>query len=277
MPRSFSAEAHRTSGRVARSSCSIAMALGASGSRSRSPKTVTDKWPTCTVRSTRQGRAGLSGGTAGRSRRCVSNTRCDRAPDRRRDHAEPVLDSEGLWVHGGQNGPSIPIPYGSTGEYVAGFVDQNEDTPRGSVHYRLYANSSCSATSLVFDGGSGAARLFGSSGWEFSRSRAIGRMLAPGHYYWQLSYSGAPGTLSGVTGYLASLGRCGTSVLTGGPAIQINGPITRAGPPGTVEETANCLRGSCRSKVSLWTLHAGHAACCSVAAASSSRSLTPAS
>ena len=156
-----------------------------------------------------------------------------------------------------QDGPSIPIPYGSTGEYVAGFVDQNEDTPRGSVHYRLYANSSCSATSLVFDGGSGVARLWGGGGWEFSRSRAIGRMLAPGHYYWQLSYSGAPGTLSGVTGYHASLGRCGTSVLTVGPAIQITSPITRSGPSGTVEETANCLRGSCQAEVSLWTLHAG--------------------
>jgi hypothetical protein len=156
-----------------------------------------------------------------------------------------------------QNGPSIPIPYGSTGEYVAGFVNESEGTPRGSVHYRLYANRSCSATSLVFDGGSGVARARGSSGWEFTRSRAIDLMLAPGRYYWQLSYSGAPGTLSGVTGYLASLGRCGTSVLTVGPAVQINSPITRSGPPGTVEENADCLRGSCRAELSLWSLHVG--------------------
>ena len=98
-------------------------------------------------------------------------------------------------------GAEIAIPAGTKGETDQAILSgANASVATGSVTYDLYSNSTC--TKLVAAEGTGAV----TSG-QPAPSKAIGAALAPGRYYWKVTYTGD------VSNEAAS-STCGGEVLT---------------------------------------------------------------
>jgi hypothetical protein len=102
---------------------------------------------------------------------------------------------------GGQNGASIAVPQGTPVTDTASVGGSGGPSASGSVTYEIFGNSSCSGAATA--AGSGAV----SSGVAGSSSAAVAAGLAPGKYYWRVSYSGD-------TGHEPSTSPCGSEVLT---------------------------------------------------------------
>jgi hypothetical protein len=141
-------------------------------------------------------------------------------------------------ISGSTAGASITIPAGTVGEADhATLSGTNAAIATGTVVYDLYSSSSCSAASLVFNGGAEAV-----TGGVAAASGAVTSALKQGTYYWQAAYSGDAHND-------ASASACGSEVLTIGPPGSISSAGSSTGT--TITLTITCEVVPCTVTVTI--------------------------
>lgn len=137
---------------------------------------------------------------------------------------------------GGAHGADITVAAGTVGETDrATIAGTNASSATGTVKYELYSNASCTASTAVFAGGFQAV-----SGGVAAASAAVTKVLAPGKYYWQATYSGDAANQASIT-------PCGSEVLTVAPAPSGSGTGSTNGT--TVIGVFKCVLVPCRITV----------------------------
>jgi hypothetical protein len=137
-------------------------------------------------------------------------------------------------------GASISIPAGTVGETdQATIAGASAATASGTVTYALYSQSSCAASSKVFDGGTQTV-----SAGVPGHSNAVTAALVPGRYYWQAGYSGNASTLITGAGNAPSTSACGSEVLTVSSPVVISAHA-RIHQHKHVSVTVRCKKAPC--------------------------------
>jgi hypothetical protein len=144
----------------------------------------------------------------------------------------PAADSLATAQSSGTSvGASLTVPAGTIGETDRAVVfGANQAVAAGTVAYGLFSSSSCSPSSLVFNGGVHAV-----AGGVAGASAPVTSALAPGTYYWVASYSGD-------TKNAASVSACGSEKLTVVAAASSGGGGTSNG--STITLTVTCPSAS---------------------------------
>jgi hypothetical protein len=145
--------------------------------------------------------------------------------------SSPSLAAAGLTTSqsgAGQTGASISITAGTTGESDQAHVTgANASIAGGTVHYYLYADSTCDpGVGGVFNGGTSTV-----TDGVAAPSLPVTEALSPGTYYWQAEYSGDALNSAAKTA-------CGSEVLTVLPAASAGSSGTSNG--STVTVTITC-------------------------------------
>jgi hypothetical protein len=145
-------------------------------------------------------------------------------------NSAPSLASAGITTSqngAGQTGASITITAGTTGETDQAHVTgANASIAGGTVHYYLYADSTCDpGVGEVFDGGTSTV-----TDGVAAPSKSVTEALGPGTYYWQAEYSGDALNSAAKTA-------CGSEVLTVLPAAQGSSSGTSNGSSVTITIT----------------------------------------
>jgi hypothetical protein len=137
---------------------------------------------------------------------------------------------------GSQTGASITVPAGTVGETdQATLAGTNAAHAGGSVTYALYASSNCATSSAV------ARSTVAVGGGSVPASTAVTATLAPGRYYWVVTYSGD--SANGPSG-----SACGSEVLTVTPPDAIAPQATSDGKTLTVG--VSCVEVPCEVNAS---------------------------
>jgi hypothetical protein len=138
---------------------------------------------------------------------------------------------------GAQLGGSITVPAGTIGETDHATISGvNASAATGTMAYRLFSSSSCTASSEVF------ASATAVSGGVTAASAGVGTALAPGTYYWEAGYSGD--ALNS-----ASASACGSEILTITPAASAGGNGTSNGSSVTI--TVSCAVTPCTVTITI--------------------------
>lgn len=123
--------------------------------------------------------------------------------------------------HPTAGGPNITIPANATGELdQATIAGPNASRASGTVTFRLYSGSACTAATLV-PGSSSTSTVQDTSLSAFAGSAPVSTPLSPGTYYWKVAYSGDSDDQ-------ASTSSCGAETLTVAP-VHIIGPLVSNG------------------------------------------------
>jgi hypothetical protein len=145
---------------------------------------------------------------------------------------------------GATAGPSISVPEGTVGETdTAKIAGANAASASGTMTYTLYTSSGCTAASAIVRSTQTVV------GGVAPPSAPVTNVLGVGKYYWQATYSGNAGSISGTVGNQPGSSPCGSEELAVGEPNTIGSTGTSNG--STVTLDVGCAAFPCTVTITI--------------------------